>query len=141
MRYSFRLLNTRILEWPSRSWLTTPLAVSRLVLGIANMWRRPFESQNLVVYRKTKISRRPGQRARLVAPAEAGEEYSYCVDKFWIIESVAPDGFLVVKTRRGKRHHIRQNDPNLRHASLRERLFSRARFPTAAFDPVDSVRC
>ena len=104
------------------------------------MWRRPFESQNRVVYRKTKISRRPGQRACLVAPTEAGEEYTYCVDKFWIIESIAPDGTLIVKTRRGKRHRLRQNDPNLRHASLRELLFSRARFPTAS-DPMDSVLC
>lgn len=113
-----------------RLWLPKIVMDHRFFVE-TSMLRRRFETCDRVVYRKTKASSRPGQRARLIAPASAGEEYTYCVDKYWIVEAVAADGTLVAKTRRGKLHRLFQNDPNLRHATLRELLFSRARFPTA----------
>jgi hypothetical protein len=91
---------------------------------------RSFRVDDLIVYRKTKISVRPGQRARLVVPASNGDAYSYCVDKFWVVVSVAPDGLLVAKTRRGKLHRLNPDDPNLRRASVLESLFARSRFPS-----------
>ena len=42
---------------------------------------RTFQIDDCIVYRKTKSSLHPGQRARLVAPASNGDTYSYCVDK------------------------------------------------------------
>ncbi len=93
------------------------------------MESRRFRVDDLIVYRKTKISVRPGQRARLVAPASNGDGYSYCVDKFWVVVSVAPDGILVAKTRRGKLHRLNPDDRNLRRPTVLELLFARSRFP------------
>jgi hypothetical protein len=38
------------------------------------------------------------------------------------------DGKLLLKTRRGKTHVIAANDPNLRHATLWDRIRYRAHF-------------
>lgn len=94
------------------------------------MTSRRFQVDDLIVYRKTKISVHPGQRARLVAPASNGDGYSYCVDKFWVVVSVTPEGLLVAKTRRGKLHRLNPDDPNLRRATVLESLFARSRFPS-----------
>ncbi len=96
------------------------------------MTLRSFKVDDLIVYRKTKTSVHPGQRARLVAPASNGDGYSYCVDKFWVVVSVSPEGVLVAKTRRGKLHRLNPRDPNLRHATVLESLFARSRFPSPA---------
>lgn len=96
------------------------------------MKARRFQVEDRIVYRKTKCSVHPGQNARLVAPASNGDEYSYCVDKFWVVVSVFPDGTLLAKTRRGKLHRLNPDDPNLRHATLLESFFDRARFPSPA---------
>lgn len=88
-----------------------------------------FQVADRIVYRKTKCSLHPGQNARLVSPASNGDEYSYCVDKFWVVVSVSSDGTLLAKTRRGKLHRLNPNDPNLRHATLLELLFDGSRFP------------
>lgn len=93
------------------------------------MKSRSFQVEDRIVYRKTKCSLHPGQNARLIAPALNGDEYSYCVDKFWVVVSVFPDGTLLAKTRRGKLHRLNPNDPNLRHATLLESLFDGSRFP------------
>ena len=94
------------------------------------MKARRFQVDDRIVYRKTKSSVHPGQNARLVAPASNGDEYSYCVDKFWVVVSVFADGTLLAKTRRGKLHRLNPNDPNLRHATLLESLFDWSRFPS-----------
>jgi hypothetical protein len=67
----------------------------------------------------------------LITPASNGDGYSYCVDKFWLVASVFPDGTLLAKTRRGKLHRLNPTDPNLRHARLIESIFDRGRFPSA----------
>lgn len=94
------------------------------------MKARRFQVDDRIVYRKTKNSVHPGQNARLIAPATNGDEYSYCVDKFWVVASVFPDGTLLAKTRRGKLHRLNPNDPNLRHATFLEVFFDRSRFPS-----------
>jgi hypothetical protein len=87
---------------------------------------RRFQIDDRIIYRKTKCSVHPGQNARLVVPASNGDEYTYCVDKFWVVASVFPDGTLLAKTRRGKFHRLNPDDANLRHATLLEA----SRFPS-----------
>lgn len=89
-----------------------------------------FQVDDRIVYRKTKSSLRPGQNARLIAPATNGDGYSYCIDKFWVVASVFPDGSLLAKTRRGKLHRLNPSDPNLRRATFLETFFDGTRFPS-----------
>src|SRR5262245_4665732 len=84
-----------------------------------------FQVADRIVYCVTKNSRHPARSARLVVPAENGDEYSYCVDKYWVIDAVLPDGKLVAKTRRGKLHELSPDDPKLRHATRLECLLWR----------------
>ena len=88
-----------------------------------------FKKGDLVVFRKTKHGVHPSDRAIALKPAQSGEAYSYCIDKYWIVADVPNDRSIVVATRRGKRHQIETDEPNLRRASLIERLFFRDRFP------------
>lgn len=81
-----------------------------------------------VIYRKLKHSPTPGPRAKDVAPELHGEEYTYCVDKFWVVVAVERNRVLL-STRRGKQHLVDRDDPNLRLAKWWERLFFRDRFP------------
>ena len=82
-----------------------------------------------VIYRKTKHSVHPGPRAQSVSPAKHGDSYGYYVEKPWLVlECKSPDT-IIVKTRRGKRIELDANDPNLRPASLLDRLRYRGRFP------------
>ncbi|MEL7500087.1 MAG: hypothetical protein AAFN77_20975 [Planctomycetota bacterium] len=92
---------------------------------------------DLVVYKKSKVSNAPGQRAKNVAPSTAGESYSYTVDKFWIIKEILPDGSLLVQTLRGKEHTLAHDDVAIRKPYLWERWFYRERFRqlTASITP------
>jgi hypothetical protein len=82
-----------------------------------------------VVYRKQKASPAPGPRARQVTPAEKGEVYHYLVDKYWVVCQVRAEGNVLLRTRRGKTHVVRSDDPRLRRARWWERWFLAARFP------------
>ena len=82
-----------------------------------------------IVYRKQKVSTKPGPRAYDVHPAGQGDTYLYFVDKFWTVENVLRDGRIVVMTRTKKHHYLRPDDPNLRKAGLIARLRYRNRFP------------
>src|SRR5688572_29271998 len=81
-----------------------------------------------VVYRKHKHSASPGPRAKDVAPEPNGEQYSYCVDKFWVVLAVEGER-VVLATRRGKNHVVEAGDLNLRPARWWERVLFRDRFP------------
>ncbi len=94
--------------------------------------RNQFSPGDQVVYRKLKHSVAPGPRARDVDPAPHGEEYSYRVDKFWIVVETQADNHVLLETRRGKQHGVDCTDPNLRHAHWWERLLYRGRFPNNA---------
>ncbi len=88
-----------------------------------------FSAGDPVIYRKSKHSTTPGPRARCVDPARHGEEYTYIVDKFWVVVEVRSDKCLLLATRRGKQHIVECTDPNLRHARWWEKLLYRERFP------------
>jgi hypothetical protein len=88
-----------------------------------------YRPGDVVVYRKQKNTVHPGPNARHIQPAENGDTYSYSVDKFWRVVALQPDHTLVVRTRKGKEHTIRIDDPNLRRAHWWERLFFSHRLP------------
>jgi hypothetical protein len=90
---------------------------------------RRFTPGDPVIYRKFKYSASPGPRASEIAPDARGESYAYHVDKFWIVAEQPDDSSVVVLTRRGKRHRVPLNDPNLRRPSWWERWCYAARFP------------
>lgn len=97
-------------------------------------WETPIRTDlkvgDGVVYRKQKVSARPGPRAYGIRPnGQEGEDYCYFVDKFWKVENVLRDGRIVVTTRTQKRHYLQPDDPNLRKAGLIIRLRFRNRFP------------
>ena len=86
------------------------------------MSRRAFEKGDRVVFRKAKFTPHPGQRAQKIRPTANGDDYCYVVEKFWIVANV------MLPTRRGKTHVIDAQDPNLRHATLWDRIRHRAHF-------------
>lgn len=90
--------------------------------------RRSFAKGDWVVYCKTKYTTHPGRRAKNIEAAESGDSYSYSIDKFWIVANVLADGKLLLQTRRGKQHLIDADDPNLRPATLWDRIRYRAYF-------------
>ena len=93
-----------------------------------NEMKKAFRQGDLVIYRKTKHSTQPGPRAANVQPAQNGDNYSYTVDKFWVIEEILQDGTIVAATRRGKRNYLKPDDPLLKRANLIQHLLYRGRF-------------
>src|SRR6202451_2309884 len=85
-----------------------------------------------IVYRKTKFSPLPGARAHHITASDKGENYTYLVDKYWVVADVLDDGRVLAKTRRGKLNYVRSDDPNLRRAGLIESLIHRDLFPSLA---------
>lgn len=81
-----------------------------------------------VVYRKSKQGPAPGPRAQHVTAAPKGDDYAYVVDKYWIVEDVASDQTVLLRTRRGKIHRVSLEDPALRKAGPIVRLLCRQRF-------------
>jgi hypothetical protein len=81
-----------------------------------------------VVFCKTKQSVRPGPRAKAIDPAPQGDDYTYLVDKFWVVSEVRDDK-LTLLTRRGKTHVVDVGDPHIRRPRWWERLWYRNRFP------------
>jgi hypothetical protein len=95
-----------------------------------------YRAGDWVIYRKQKSSTVPGPRATNVHAASKGNLYRYTVDKFWVIDSIENDGTLQLRTRRGKRHRVAQDDPQLRKARIWERWLHRNRFESIASTPV-----
>jgi hypothetical protein len=89
----------------------------------------PYIRGAAVIYRAQKFSSHPGPRAEDVDPAPNGDTYCYSVDKYWRVDEALPDGQIVVRTRRGKRHTLKADDPRLRPPSWWEWLFYWHRFP------------
>lgn len=90
---------------------------------------RPFTPGDPVIYHKTKYSTSPGPRARKVTPSPHGEDYSYVIDKYWLVKECLEGGLVRLITRRGKEHEVREDSPNLRHANWWERFVHNHRFP------------
>jgi hypothetical protein len=82
-----------------------------------------------VVYHKPKSSVHPGPRAEDIHPAEHGDDYSYLVDKYWTVSAIIDDETIEVTTRRGKRHQLRVDDPNLEKAGGLKHVLSKSKFP------------
>lgn len=99
-----------------------------------------FRPGDWVIYRKTKHSDHPGPRAHRIAPAAHGDEYTYVVDKFWVVAEVQQNGNLVIKTRRGKTHTVSPADSSLRKANWWERLWYRERFPETDGTRIDAAQ-
>jgi hypothetical protein len=95
-----------------------------------------YHAGDWVIYRKQKSSTVPGPRATNVHAASKGNLYRYTVDKFWVIDSIENDGTLQLRTRRGKRHRVAQDDPQLRKARIWERWLHRSRFESIASTPM-----
>jgi hypothetical protein len=85
-----------------------------------------------IVYTKTKISPLPGARAYQISASDKGENYTYLVDKYWVVADVLDDGCVVAYTRRGKVNYISPDDPHVRKAGLVDSLVRRNRFPSLA---------
>ncbi len=83
-----------------------------------------------VIFSKDKSSVSPGKRAKEVVAAAKGDQYSYIVEKYWVVKEVRPDGTILLLTRRGKQHTVTLDDPRLRRATLLEKLLRRKRFPS-----------
>lgn len=99
------------------------------------LFKKNFCVGDRVVYRKTKRSSDPGPRAEEIIPARRGDDYSYCVDKYWLITELPDDQqTVIVETRGGKKHTLQCHDPNLRHANWWERRFLSKRFPGCQTD-------
>ena len=92
------------------------------------MIRPNFMPGDWVVYRKSKIGSQPGPYAQQVHPSSKGEQYSYVVEKYWIVDQVLASGQLLVRSRRGKAHLIDSDDPGLRHAGFLRRWMHRDRY-------------
>ncbi len=88
-----------------------------------------FESGDLVIYTLTKQSPHPGPRARSIHPSESGENYSYVVDKFWMVARVVSTTQIEIVTRKGKTRTVDVTDPLLRKATWWEKFRYRNRFP------------
>ncbi len=93
------------------------------------MNRQNFKPGDRVVFRKPKRSTCPGPRATNVSPSRHGEDYTYFVEKYWIVVASA-DGKVIVRTRSGKQHVLDSSNGFVRHARLWDILIHRHRFPS-----------
>jgi hypothetical protein len=85
-----------------------------------------------IVYQVTETSTCPTRDAYDVHPAEHGDYYYYLTNRYWRVEEVRPDGWIVARSALMEQHYLRGDDPNLRKASLIERLRYGGRFPYPA---------
>lgn len=90
-----------------------------------------FQPGDIVVYTRQKTSSHPGPRAREVSPSRSGENYTYLVDKYWIVTEVLDDGRLRLLTRTGKEHIVESTDQRLSGVSWWDRCFKRHKFPSS----------
>jgi len=117
--------------------LAAPLAVISVFLIIERTSHHRFFSRKLrvgapVVYQSTETSTCPSRDAYDVHPAEHGDYYYYLTNKYWRVAEVRPDGWIVARSALMEHHYLRRDDPNLRKASLLERLRYGGRFPYPA---------
>jgi hypothetical protein len=75
-----------------------------------------------------------------VYPSPHGEDYSYVVDKYWIVTRELDDRMIEVRTRRGKVHRVRRDDPHLRKAHWLDRLIHGSLFPELSRSSLHEAR-
>ncbi len=93
------------------------------------MDKNKYEVGDLLVYNKPKSSPSPGSRARDIQPSPHGEDYNYIVDKYWIVSDITDENTIEATTRTGKTHLISADDPLLRKANVKEKVFLKDKFP------------
>jgi hypothetical protein len=103
------------------------------------MVAQQFQAGDWVIYRKTKHSRSPGPRAANIDAAPHGDEYSYTVDKFWVVVGVNDDGTMLLKTRGGKQHTIAVIDHKARKAGWWDRWRYKDRFESVEGTTADAT--
>jgi hypothetical protein len=86
---------------------------------------RPLRRGEQVVYRRWLRSTSPRPGAKNVQAAPHGEDYTYYLDEFCTVVDVRAEGKLVLQTPTGQVHVVTGDDPALRRASWRDRLFRR----------------
>ena len=102
--------------------------------SLSRVFHAGFAPGDLLIYRKTKVSPRPGPRARNIHRTENSDDYNYEVDKFWSVADILEDGQLLAVTRTGKKVYLSPEDERLRKARLLERVRYRRRFPACDQD-------
>jgi hypothetical protein len=118
--------------------LVAPLALIGLFfLAQPRTFNRHFFARKLrvgapVIYQATETSTCPTNEAYDVHPAEHGDYYYYLTNKYWRVEEVRPDGWIVARSALMEHHYLRRDDPNLRKANFFERLRYGGRFPFPA---------
>jgi hypothetical protein len=109
------------------------MLIERGYLSFArHLLRRNLRPGVPIVYRVVETSTRPVPEARDIHPAERGDLYYYLITKYWRVEEVLQDGWIVAITPLMEHIRLRRDDPNLRKANLIERLRYGARFPYLA---------
>ncbi len=101
----------------------------RSLKRVSELQNHLYQPGDLVVYTVTKRSPHPGPRARSVYPSELGEDYSYVVDKFWMVIGIEGNDKVVIVTRKGKTRTVLASDPLLKKANWWQRFRYRDRFP------------
>lgn len=86
-----------------------------------------FRPGDWVIYKMQKASSSPGPRAQATTASSKGENYTYIVDKFWVVEAVEGDEVLL-RTRKGKQHRINKGDSRMRRPSWLQKLMYSSRF-------------
>ena len=82
-----------------------------------------------IVYRLAESSTQPDRDGGELHSAERGDLYYYLITKYWRVEKVLQDGWVVAITPLMEHIYLRRDDPGLRKANLLERLRYGARFP------------
>ncbi|HEY2714137.1 MAG TPA: hypothetical protein VGI60_16625 [Chthoniobacterales bacterium] len=119
--------------------LTGLLLVCGHALIARRLLPRKFTPGVPIIYRMQAMSEHPVHDACYVYPAEKGEFYYYVRKKYWRVEKVLQDGWIVARTPFMEQHYLRRDDPNLRKANLVERLRYATRFPYPAWDPASMI--
>jgi len=109
-----------------------PATASWWLGSLSRVFHAGIAAGDLLIYRKPKVSPRPGPRARNIKRTENGDNYYYEVDKFWTVADVLDDDRLLAVTRTGKQVYLSPEDERLRKARLLERVRYRRRFPACA---------
>ncbi|MGI8889899.1 MAG: hypothetical protein ACR2G0_03835 [Chthoniobacterales bacterium] len=108
------------------------LGRSRYFFGRQLLKGRRLHAGEPIVYRVVETSTIPAPEAHDIRPAERGDLYYYLINKYWRVEEVLQDGWIVALTPHQEHQYLRRDDPNLRRANLVERLRYATRFPAAA---------
>ena len=102
------------------------------MLGVNRSDYQRIHVGDSIIYVVTKFGANPGSRAERVRPQIGGDLCSYTIEKYWRVTGETADGGLIAKTRTGKEHVLKRNDPNLRRPSWWKRILHHSRFPTTS---------